>query len=58
MRRDQIRDAEHIAILTKTHDVDPELGHQLRTAAYKGEMTYREARKAIALLQQLPRKEK
>ena len=31
--------ADHIAVLTRTLDIDPELAHQLRVAAHRGRFT-------------------
>lgn len=43
-----------IATLTRVFDVDPELGHKLRVAAYDGRFSPEQADAVIALLQQLP----
>ena len=46
--------ARFISVLTRTHEVSDDLGHRLRVAAYKGQMTPAQATIAIAALTALP----
>jgi len=55
--RDRERNATWIAVLTRLHDVDPGLASRLRSAAFGGRLSYREAMRVVELLQQLPARE-
>ena len=46
--------ARFISVLTRTHEVSDDLGHRLRVAAYKGQMTPAQATITIAALTALP----
>jgi len=50
------RNAQWIAVLTRLHDVEPGLAHELRSAAWSGRMSHGEAMRAVRLLERLPMK--
>jgi hypothetical protein len=48
------RTVRYVATLTRTQDVDPKLGHDIRVAAHGGKMSTDDATRVIAALKQLP----
>lgn len=50
------RTADHISVLTRTHDIDAELGRAIRLAAHRGRLTAAQMRAFVALLRQLPKR--